>query len=471
MMTRSRIPSRSHIFRRRLSAGFAAVAGLCVLISAVAFHALRTVIEAKDLVISDYAHNLLRTRELEIASEEEISSSRAYLLTRDSDFETKAFRSRQDFSETTSSLRAQLAEGERNLLDRVIDAEKAHWEAMQLAIKEASGGLDPRSLSKYFEDKVMPRREELRGAFRALIETEERQLDRVLRQSSHAASQMSILILVIGIPAVSVAGGLFILSRRTLKRLAIAEQEVHDLNQTLEGRVADRTAELTRTIRELEGFAYTVAHDLRAPLRAMSGFSRLMSEDLGKDLPEPGPEYLRRIETAANRMDELIVGLLDYSRLSYSEVELGPVDLNVLLKTVLKDCEAALEESRGSVEVADSLGAVVGSVPLLRQAVNNLLSNAIKFVGAGILPVIRIGSDKESGTIRLWVADNGIGIAPEYWDRIFGVFQRLNRAEDYAGTGIGLAIVRKAVERMGGRAGVESQIGQGSRFWLELPAA
>lgn len=471
MINRTRISSRSHIFRRRLSVGFAAVAALCFLVSIISFHALRTVIEAKDLVISDYAHNLLRLRELEVATEREISSSRAYLLTRDPDFEAKALRFRREFLDATASLRAQLAQQEQGFIDRVIQAEQAHWEAMGLAIKEADGSRDARSLSRYFEQTVMPKREALRAAFRALIETEEAQLETVLRESSRASTRMSILVLLIGIPAVVVAGGLFILSRRTLKRLALAEEEVHNLNRTLEGRVADRTAELTRTVRELEGFAYIVAHDLRAPLRAMSGFSRLMIEDLAEGLPDPGPDYLRRIDGAAQRMDRLILGLLEYSRLSYSEVDLAAVDLGPLVGTVLEECKADLEKSNGSVEVAGALGIVVANAMLLHQVLNNLISNAIKFVEGGVAPRVRIWSEKASGRVRLWVGDNGIGIAPEYQARIFGVFHRLNRAEEYAGTGIGLAIVQKAVERMGGRVGVESRLGQGSRFWVELPAA
>ncbi len=468
MIIRSRVPSRSQIFRRRLSVGFAAVAALCLLISVISFHALRTVIEAKDRVISDYAHNLLRVRELEIYCEREISSRRAYLLTRDPDFEAKALKSRQDFAEATASLSVEIPEGERGLLDRVKEAEQAHWVAMELAIKQANGTRDPRSLSQYFEQTVMPKRDDLREAFEALIKTEQGQLERILRESTRSASRMSLFVLVIAIPAVAVAGGVFILSRRTLRKLAAAEQGVHELNRTLERRVADRTAELTRTVKELEGFAYTVAHDLRAPLRAMSGLSRLMLDDLAKEIPDPGPEYLGRIDTAAKRMDELIVGLLDYSRLSYSDIKLGPADLNSLIETVLKDFKAELEKKRGIAEVEGSLGVVAANEALLLQVLNNLVSNAIKFVKAGVAPRIRIWSEKESGWVRLWVGDNGIGIAPEYRDLIFGVFQRLNPAEAYAGTGIGLAVVRKAIERMGGRVGVESQLGQGSRFWVEF---
>jgi signal transduction histidine kinase len=461
---------RSRVFRRRISLGFAAVASLCLLITVISFHALRTVIEAKDVVISDYAHNLLRVRELELNCEQEISSSRAYLLTRDADFEAKALRSRREFIGTTASLRMQLEKDERGLLEQVIDAEKAHWDAMALVIKEADGNLDLRSLSRYFEETVMPKRDDLREAFRTLIETEKRQLESVLGDSRRAASRMSILVVVIGVSAVVVAVALFALSWRTLRRLASAEQEVHDLNQTLEGRIADRTAELTRTVRELEGFAYTIAHDLRAPLRAISGFSRLMIDDFGKEIREPGSEYLARIDAAARRMDELIVGLLDYSRLSYSDIELLPVDLDVIVRAVLKALEGEIEKKRAVVQVEGHLERVLANEALLRQTLENLISNAIKFVGADVLPEVRIRTELRPGRVRLWVSDNGIGIAAEHQERIFGVFQRLNRAEDYSGTGIGLAIVRKAVERMGGQVGVESQPRQGSRFWVDLRA-
>jgi signal transduction histidine kinase len=296
-------------------------------------------------------------------------------------------------------------------------------------------------------------------------------LEASLTESGRSARRMSIVVLVIGLSTAIVAGFLFDLNRRTLRRLAHAEQEVRDLNQALEGRVAERTTELTRTVRELQSFAYTVAHDLRAPLRAMSGLSQLMVEDFGKELKSPGPEYLEKIRAAARRMDELIIGLLHYSGLSYSDLALGPIEVRSIAAGVVQSLEADLEKCHGRVEIGDCAGCVVASEQFLRQILANLIGNAIKFVAAGVAPRVRLWTESLDSTLRIWVEDNGIGIPPEYRERIFGVFERLNPTEDFPGTGIGLAIVRKAAGRMGGKAGMESKPGGGSRFWVELPLA
>jgi len=466
-----RLKSHSRVFRRRIAIGSAAVASLCVIISVVSVYALRTVIESKDLVISDYTHNLLRVRELEVLSEQEVSSSRAFLLTRDTEFEARAARSRREFAEAVADLRNQIVDPERALLDRVGKAEEAHRTAMALAIARADGSNDPRKLSQDFEQIVMPKREELRESFGALVEAEEQQLEASLKESGRSARRMSIVVVVIGLSSAIVAGFLFDLNRRTLRRLAHAEQEVSDLNQVLESRVVERTAELTRTVKELEGFAYTVAHDLRAPLRGMSGLSQLMVEDFGKELKAPGPEYLTRIQAASQRMDQLINGLLEFSRLSYSELNLHPIEVRDAVAAAVMVLEGEIEKCHGQVDIADCTGMAVATEPFLRQILVNLIGNAIKFIAAGVAPRVRVRTEPIEKTLRIWVEDNGIGISPEYRERIFGVFERLNPAENYPGTGIGLAIVRKAAERMGGKVGVESKPGGGSRFWVELPLA
>jgi len=470
MILRYNRESHSQVFRRRIAWGFAAVASLCLLISLVAVYALRTVIEAKDLVISDYAHDILGVRELELFAEQEVSSSRAFLLTRDPEFDARAVKARREFSDALAVLRRRMGTPERALLDRVAQAEEAHRVALTLAIARSDGSNDPRKLVQDFEQIVIPKREDLRQAFRALLEVEERQLESSLRQSGRSSSRMSILVVLIGFSAAIVALGLFGLNRRTLRRLAHVEQEVRDLNQSLEGRVAQRTEELTRTVRELEGFAYTVAHDLRAPLRAMSGLSRLMVEDFGKELRPPGPEYLGRIESAAHRMDELIIDLLDYSRLSYSQLEVHPVDVGAVVTGTVEALEADIEKHQGRVEIGECVGSAVASEALLQQILANLIDNALKFVAPGVAPRVRVWTEPTDSRLRIWVEDNGIGIPQEHRERIFGVFQRLNRAEDFPGTGIGLAIVRKAAERMGGKVGVVSKPDGGSRFWVELQA-
>jgi PAS domain S-box-containing protein len=248
-----------------------------------------------------------------------------------------------------------------------------------------------------------------------------------------------------------------------------AEAQVQQLMATLEQRVVERTKQLEEANSELDGFASSVAHDLRAPLRAMQGFSQALIEDYAGDLDPTAQDYIRRIGAAAAGMDTLIQDLLTYSRISRSELKLQSVSLQAVVDEAQRGLESELRASDALVEVQAPLPLVSAQPLIMIQVVTNLLSNAIKFVAPGTRPNVRIWAEPRGERVRLWVEDNGIGIAPAHQERIFGVFERLHGRETYPGTGIGLAIVRKGVERMGGRAGVESAPGQGSRFWIELP--
>jgi len=239
--------------------------------------------------------------------------------------------------------------------------------------------------------------------------------------------------------------------------------------EELEQRVAERTAELAETNAELEAFSYTVAHDLRAPLRAMEGFSTALVEDYGDRLDEDGRDYAERIVAASNRMELLIQDLLAYARLSRSELRPQPVALSDVVAEVLSQLEAALAEAGAEVSVEEPLPTLMAHPATTVQAVANLVANAVKFVAPGVTPRVRVRAVTNGATVRLWVEDNGIGLKPEHLERIFRVFERLHSTSAYPGTGIGLAVVRKGVERMGGHVGVESEVGGGSRFWIELP--
>ena len=248
---------------------------------------------------------------------------------------------------------------------------------------------------------------------------------------------------------------------------------VRESQQRLEERVRARTRELEERNQELETFAYSISHDLRSPLRAMEGFTHALLEDYGSKLDETGRQHAERVAAAARTMDRLIDDLLAYSQLTRSELDLAPIDLRRVLHGSMQQVEGEVRSRNARVTIADSLPTVVGHGPTLTQVLANLLANGIKFVPAGRTPEVRVRAESRNGggRVRLWVEDNGIGIAPEHHERIFRVFERLHRSSDYPGTGIGLAIVRKAMERMGGTSGVESQLGQGSRFWIELPQA
>ncbi|MEQ1904556.1 MAG: PAS domain S-box protein [Pirellulaceae bacterium] len=248
-----------------------------------------------------------------------------------------------------------------------------------------------------------------------------------------------------------------------------AEQEIKQLNLELEQRVAERTKELQLANDDLDAYAHSVAHDLRAPLRAIFGFAKALREDYADGLDEHGREYTDFIESAAQQMDELVSDVLEYSKIGRTKASLGAVDLDTIVARSLQPLDAVIRQRQAVVHVAGPLGTVVGNEGILVQAVTNLVSNATKFVEQGVGPRVQIRSEARNGSVRLWVEDNGVGIAPENHDRIFRVFERLHGVETFPGTGIGLAIVRRAIETMGGLCGVESEIGLGSRFWIELP--
>ena len=231
-----------------------------------------------------------------------------------------------------------------------------------------------------------------------------------------------------------------------------------------------RTAELRLSNAQLETFVYSIAHDLRAPLRTMQGFSQLLVQEHTASLDQQGRDYANFINTAAQTMDALLADLLAFSHISQQKIELVPVELETVVQSALAACETEIRESGARIENIPPWPTVLGHAATLRQVLVNLISNAVKFVSSGA-PQVHLRAEQRPGEIiRIWVEDNGIGIPSEFQERIFNVFQRLHTTE-FAGTGIGLAIVQKGMERMGGRVGLDSAPRTGSKFWIELSKA
>lgn len=254
-------------------------------------------------------------------------------------------------------------------------------------------------------------------------------------------------------------------------RLAVAEKESEEIAIRSEAQRRHRllVRRLKKANEELEAFAYTVSHDLRTPLRTMEGFAHTLLADFGDQLPEQARDYARRIVASGRRSERLIGDLLEYSRLSFEEVELEPVELEHVMKAALERVSADIEETGAEIRVERPLPHVRGHASTLVRVVDNLLSNALKFVPDGASPAVRVRAEERGDRVRLWVEDRGIGISPEQHERVFGIFERLVESGDRPGTGIGLAIVRRGMERIGGSAGVDSDGRSGARFWIEIP--
>ncbi|HVR86428.1 MAG TPA: ATP-binding protein [Planctomycetota bacterium] len=456
---------RTSDFRRRIKIGFALVGFLAGAISFVSLYSLRSVIESKDQVISDYARNVVLTRDLELAAEQVAASSRAYLLTGDPRYLKQGQTARTLYRTRIELLRSSAVLPEENgLLDQALDAAFAHQQALDEAISAETKAGDPKEVAEFFEATVHPRSKRLREALYRLVSEKDRRVNEAVDRSRRGADLATILVATLGGAAAVLAGALFLASSRTLRRLERAEAEIQNLNEHLEQRVIERT-------REIEGFAYSIAHDLRSPLRAMAGWGDVVLTDYGSALDETGRDALTRIRKAALRMDDLIGGLLGLARFSYESFPLSPIDVGELLKQTLASVEPEIAARGARIEVESIPVHALAHPFLAKLAIGHLVSNGLKFVAPNVVPHLLLATECRGNRVRIRVTDNGIGIPAQYHARIFGMFERLHPSDAYPGIGVGLTLAQRAAHRMGGSIGVDSVPGNGSVFWIELAAA
>lgn len=243
---------------------------------------------------------------------------------------------------------------------------------------------------------------------------------------------------------------------------------VRESQMDLERRIKERTAELEASNKELESFSYSVSHDLRAPLRAIDGFSRILLEDHSHQLDADAQRVLEVIRTNTRQMGRLIDDLLAFSRLGRKPIERSPVNMEVLARDAFTEIRLADSETGPRFQVG-AMSPALGDPAMLRQVFVNLLSNAAKYSHGNDAPVIQVGSYTENGDNAYYVKDNGVGFDMNYANKLFGVFQRLHSAEEFEGTGVGLAIVQRIIHRHGGRVWAEGKVNEGATFYFTLP--
>ena len=258
--------------------------------------------------------------------------------------------------------------------------------------------------------------------------------------------------------------------KQEMEQRRLAEEKLSKLNDKLEQRVTERTAQLEAVNKELESFAYSISHDLRAPLRAIDGFSRFVIEDYEQNLNPEGTKYLNLIRKNAKKMDQLITDILALSRATRGEYKVTNVDMTRLVKSILSIIISPEKEKIININV-DILPEASADPAFMKQVWINLLTNAVKFSSKKENPEISIGGYTENGNNIYFVKDNGVGFNSEYGMKLFVMFQRLHRSEEFEGTGVGLAIVKRIINRYGGKVWAEGKVDDGATFYFSLPVS
>lgn len=250
--------------------------------------------------------------------------------------------------------------------------------------------------------------------------------------------------------------------------LKLTQTELEKINNELEERVELRTSQLQAANKELEAFSYSVSHDLRAPLRGVSGFANMLIEDYGDKMDDEAKRICNAIIDNSKRMGILIDDLLSFSRLARKDLNKSEIDMKTLFNSIYHEVSSIKEREKIRFEI-DEIEDCYGDPNLLRQVLSNLLSNAIKFSSREEISEIRVYGEKSQKNIKYFIEDNGVGFDMKYKDKLFTVFQRLHSVADFKGTGVGLAIVQRIISRHGGEVGADAELNKGAKFWFTLP--
>ena len=297
--------------------------------------------------------------------------------------------------------------------------------------------------------------------------------DPLIREWKTTSNQILLIIIFLGVIYIALTGFLFnrLISRPlliTIKKLSGSEKKNEMLIQNLENRVKERTIQLENVIKELESFSYSISHDLRAPVRIMDNFAKILLEDHSETLNPEGKKILKMIIDNAKNMDRLIDDLLAFSKLNRQEIKPEEIDMEKMVNMVFS--ELVYHSDKGKIQFrVQPMPLVHGDLAMIRQVWRNLIGNAIKFTSRKPDPEIEIGSYPENNEIIFFIRDNGVGFNMAYVDKIFGVFKRLHSSKDFEGTGVGLAIVQQVIHRHNGRIWAEGKVNEGATFYFTLP--
>ena len=472
--------------QRRINLGFLLVLGVVLANALVAYHAQQQLARATHAVAHTH-ETIFGTAQLLEALLDAETGQRGYLITYEKEYLEPYYQGEQATMPRLNKLATMLTDDATSralhtqleplvtakladLQARIKLAEDGHLEAVRTAILSRSG--------KNLMDQIR--------ALLAGLEQQQVALRQTRIAERDALMQRALFTLMLGtLLTAAVIGIAYTLSRRELETIAQNKANLEEANARLETRVEERTAqlkltnqELTRSNRELQDFAFVASHDLQEPLRKIQAFGDLLKQDYGSVLGDEGCDFIQRMQNASRRMDRLIKDLLAYSRVTTKAQPFAPVDLNQITQEALNDLETRIRQTGGQITVG-ALPTIEADALQMHQLLQNLIGNALKFHRSGVPPVITVEASDPPATeddapvvsrmCEITVADNGIGFDEKYLDRIFTPFQRLHGKNEYEGTGMGLAICRKVVERHGGTITARSQPGEGTTFLISLP--